>query len=320
MLAAVSFTIATAIWTAASVSRGATEARVAARAPYSAAGILLTVLLTVTLTAVLVDTEIVREGPAAPAGLFGKDDPLVRAGVLDRDQAPGVTARVLKRLAHVPPAPPKAEGKAPQKAVVARLVEPGRVVGAKGGIPGLILRPRPKPNQMPKLVLPGLRSRPAAEALSAKDPLAIPFTGEYHLYRKSSEDLPPGAMVEMGTPMENRFRTTNGGQMETLAIQRFEPPLDLMNCGKLLVAVTSVEETPVLASMQLVAEGSVEDGGTDLMGMGHAREEMLEFKVPVTARPLLVRAIRISFQHPFLNPDQNARIAVERFTLEPRER
>ena len=127
-------------------------------------------------------------------------------------------------------------------------------------------------------------------------------------------------MVEMGTPMENRFRTTNGGRMETLAIQRFEPPLDLAHCGKLLVAVTSVEETPVLASMQLVAEVGVEDGGQDLMGMTHAREEMLEFKVPVTAKPLLVRAIRISFQHPFADTDQNARIEVERFTLEPRGR
>jgi len=301
LLAAASFATVTAIWTAASVARGATKAGTAVRAPYAAPRILLTLLLTVTLTAVLVNAEIVREDPAAETA-----------------KMPGRTGRVLERLAHVPPAPAppsKLEGKAPE-AVAARLVDSGRVIGAKaqGGFPGVVLRPGPRPGQRAPLILPGLRLR-----LSAGQPLAIPFEGEYDLFRKSSGSLPPGAMVETGTPLENLFRTTNGGPIETVAVQAFQPPIDLTHCGQVLVTVTSAQVVPVLASMQLVADGGVEDGGSDVMGMGRVREELLKFQVPVTARPLLVHAIRISFESPF-DPDKNARIAVERITLAPRGR
>jgi hypothetical protein len=307
LLAAASFATVTAIWTAAAVARGAMVARTAAKAPYSAAGILLTLLLTVTLTAVLLHTEIVQEGPEAGAG------------ATETAEMPGMTRRVLKRLAHVPPkpvTPSKAAAEAPG-AVVARLVDSRPAIGAKGkrGFPGVVLRPRPKQSQRPRLVLPGLRPLPFSEP-----PSAIPFTGEYHLFRTSSGDLPTGAIVETGTPMESLFRTTNGGPMETVAEQTFEPPIDLTHCGKVLVALRSAEVMPVLASMQLVAEGSVEDGGTDLLGMNQAGERMLEFQAPVTRRPLLVHAIRISFQRPGPDGDKSVRIAVEGFTLAPRGR
>jgi len=87
-----------------------------------------------------------------------------------------------------------------------------------------------------------------------------------------------------------------------------------------IVALTSAEEMPFLASMQFVAEGRVEDGSTELMGMKRAREETLEFQVPVVAKPLLVQAIRIAFHRPGKDSDKNVRVAVERFTLVPRRR
>ena len=306
LLAAVSFATVTAIWTAVSVAHGATEARLAARAPYSARGILLALLLTVTLTTVLVHTEIVQEGRE------------VEAGAPETAATPGTTRQVLERLAHVPPRPVAPSGMqagAPPKTVVARLVDSGPASGEKEKIPGVVLRPRPTRSQRPVLVLPGSRPR-----IFSGQPLSIPFTGEYHLFRMSSGNLPREAIVETGTPMANRFRTTNGGPMETVAVQAFEPPIDLTHCGQMLVTVTSAEVMPVLVSMQLVAKRSVEDGGTDLMGMKPAREEMLEFQVPVTARPLLVHAIRISFLRPGPDSDTNVRIVVERFTLVPRGR
>ena len=64
--------------------------------------------------------------------------------------------------------------------------------------------------------------------------------------------------------------------METIAVQGFEPPIDLTHCDKVLVAVTHGEKMPVLVSMQLMAEGSVEDGGTEVMGMKLRREEELQ--------------------------------------------
>ena len=303
LLAAVSFAAVTAIWVGMSVARGALDARTALRVPYAAPGIFLTLLLTVTLTAVPLHTEIAQENPppAPPANYVGTPP-----------ETPGMTRRVLQRLAHVPPskvAPPAS------KAVVTRVVDPGPAIGSKDqkGFPGVVLRPRPKPIQRSQLVVPGVRLH-----LSSTQPLGIPFVGEYHLFRTSSGRLPTGSIVETGTPLDRIFGTTNGGPMNTVAVQTFEPEIDLTNCEKVLVVLTSAETMPLLASMQLVAEGIVEDGGTELMGMTPAREETLEFQVPHTRRRLLVQAIRISFQRPAIDSDKNARVAVERFTLVPR--
>ena len=308
LLAAISFATVTAIWVGMSVARGALETRVAASVPYSAAGVLLTLLWTVTLTAVLLHMEIVLESPVARARVIDRGEP---------PKAPGITRRVLQRLAHVPPAPvapSKVEAQA-SKAVVTRVVDPGPAIGAKEqkGVPGVVLRPRPRRSQRPRLIAPGSRLQ-----LSYALPLAFPFTGEYELFRTSSGSLPKGAMVETGTPLESVYGTTNGGPMETVAVQTFDPPIDLTNCGTVLVTLTSAETMPLLASMQLVSEKGVEDGGTDLMGMKPAQEETLEFQVPLTARLRFVHAIRIMFQRPLFERDKNVRVAVERFTLVPR--
>jgi hypothetical protein len=305
LLAAVSFATVTAIWVGISVARGALETRVAGRVPYAAAGVLLTLLCTVTLTAVLLDVEIVLESPVASA-------PAIDIGI--PSETPGMTRQVLQRLAHGPPALSKIEGQA-SKTVVTRVVDPGPAIGAReqNGVPGVVLRPGPMRRLRPALILPGARLR-----FSSDQPLAIPFTGEYELFRTSSGSLPKGSIVETGTPLDSLYGTTNGGPMETIAVQAFEPPIDLMHCGKVLVSLTSAETMPLLASMQLVAERSVEDGGTELMGMKPAREETLEFRVPFRLRPILVHAIRIVFQSPDGKRNKNARVAVERITLVPR--
>jgi hypothetical protein len=305
LLAVVSFAAATAIWTALSIARGATEATTGGRAPYLGPGILLTLLLTVTLTAALLDAEIAQQGPGGGAGAAQT------AG------GTSMTRQVLSRLAHVPPRPVplSSVGVGTPRRVVSRVVDAGPAIGEKGqnGVPGVVLHPRLGRSQRPTLIAPGPRPR-----LSPTESLAIPFSGEYHLFRTSSESLPTGAIVEAGTPLESLYGTTNGSPMETVAVQMFEPPIDLSHVGKVWVAVESAESTPVLVSMQLVARGSVTNCGVDLIGIKPGREQLLEFEVPVTARPLLVRAIRISFQHPGPDRDQSVRIAVERITLAPR--
>jgi len=306
LLAATSFAAVTGTWASISVTRGAMDPRTGPRAPNLAPGVILTLLFTVTLTAVLIQTEVVRETPVEDfiAAEFPK--------------SPGVTRRVLQRLMHVPPEPVEpAKGEASAKTVVAQLADPTPAIGEKvaNGVPGVALRPRPKHSQRPALIVPGLQRR-----FSVEEPISIPFTGEYHLFRSSSGRLPAGALVEPGTPLDRVYGTTNGGEMETVAIQSFDPPIDLSHCGIVSVVLMSGESMPALASMQFVAEGKVEDGSVELMGMKQAREETLEFLVPVVAKPLLVQTIRISFHRPGKDSDKNVRVAVERFTLVPRRR
>jgi hypothetical protein len=253
----------------------------------------LALLLAVTLTAALMRTEIVQEAP----------------GTTEIAGIPALTMSLLRRLAHVPPvlAPPSKE-------VVTRLVaaEPANGAKAENSVPGVILRPRIRPSPRP-LIEPGALPR-----IAPAEPLAFPFTGEYYLFRASSGGLPRGAVVETGTPLERLYATNNRASMQTIAVQTFEPPIDLSLWSKVEVTLTTAEATPVLASMQLVAEESVEDGGTDLMGMNPERTQVLAFQVPFTRKPLLAHAIWISFLHPGPDHDKNVQLAVERLTLVPR--
>lgn len=292
LLAAISFAAVTAIWIAMAVARGATAARSRARARYSVPSTVLTILLTITVTAALIHKEIVQEFPRA------KD------GTTEPGKMIAITRRVLQRLAHVPPAPSKVETAASQPLVT-------EVVG-QAGVPGMVLRPRPKRSLGPRLVLPGSRFR-----FTSEQPLAMPFTGEYQLFPSSSVRLPRDAIVETGTPMENLFATISGGPMETVAVQTFDPPIDLTNCGKVLVSLTSAEDILLMASIQLEVEGGVEDGETVLMGM--KRQETLSFQMPAMAKPLLVHAIRILFLRP-VDRYKNSQVSVEGFTLVPRGR
>jgi hypothetical protein len=305
LLAAISLATVTAIWVGVSVARSALEPRVAGSVPYRAAGILVTLLWTTTLTLVLLHMEIQVESPVAKASTLDRGTPL---------ETPGMTRRVLHRLKHGPPAASKVAAQA-TKAVVTQVVDPGPAIGAKAenGIPGVVLRPTPVKPQRPPMTVPGARLQ-----LSLAQSLSIPFTGEYELFRTSSGNLPKGAIVEVGSPLERIYGTTNGGPMETVAVQMFEPPIDLTHCDKVLVTLTTVETLPILASMQLVAEESAEDGGTDMIGMKPAGAQTLEFWVPLTSKLLQVHAIRIRFQRPAFDTDKNVRVNVERFTLVPR--
>ncbi len=298
LLAAVSFATATAIMTTMSVARDAMKPAATARTPYSALRIVLTLLIAVTLTAALVHKEATQEKP----------------GTAEIADIPAVTKSLLERLDHVPPA---VAGGPPEKEVLTRLVsaDARSAAGAKAedGVPGVVLRPRIQPTPRVPLTEPGALPR-----IAPAEALALPFTGEYHIFRASSGGLPKGAAIETGTPLERVYATNNGASMQTVAVQTFEPPIDLSLWSKVLVTLTSAETTPVLASVQLVAEDSVEDGGTELMGMNPERRQVLEFQIPFTRRPVLVHAIWISFLHPGPDHDKNVQLAVERLTLVPR--
>jgi hypothetical protein len=258
----------------------------------------LTLLLAITLTAALMHTEIAQEGQGTPGTA----------------EIPAVTMSLLQRLAHVPPvleAPPDGAS----KEVVTRLVNADSASTAKtrSGVPGVVMRPLNKPG--PRLPLSETGARRSTAPTQA---LTLPFTGEYHLFRANSGGLPRDAVVETGTPLEHVYVMNDGAPMETLAMQTFEPPIDLSLWGKVVVTLTSKETAPVLASMQLVAEDSVEDGGTDLMGMEPERRKVLEFQVPFTRTPVLVHAVWISFLRPGPDRDKNVQLAIERLTLVPR--
>jgi len=318
-LTAAGFATAAAVWGAMSVAIGAAEPRTGDRKTgRHRPGMWMTLLFTVTVSALLIESEVGQYGPARNS-VPGESTPPPSIS------SPGITAQLLHRFSQFPPDPePPAKAEAAAKPRVAQIVDPTPatrdLTTGRDGVPGVVLRPQPELAQNLASFAWGGFARGAQLRLSSGGPVSIPFTGEYQLFRRSSGQLPAGAAVERGVPLNVIYGTTNGGEMQTVAVQRFNPPIDLTDCGKVVVVLLSAETLPALASIEFAAGARVEEGSIELLGTGQTSEQTLEFQVPVTSKPLLAREIRISFSRPGRGGDRNARIAVQRLALVPRTR
>jgi len=183
-----------------------------------------------------------------------------------------------------------------------------------GLVPGVILRPPKKhPDRKRVIVLPesragGLRSRP----------IAIAFSGEYHLFPASSGRIQTDSSVYTGTPLDSVYMNVGGGPMETQAYQPLDPPIDLSNCAKLQVTLRIGETSPVLASVELIYEARREDLGAHAFGFERAPEETLDFDMRQGPARRGVRAIRVLFHGDPSRRSQTTKVAVQLFTLVPR--
>ncbi len=140
---------------------------------------------------------------------------------------------------------------APKKAV-ARIVSPLRAaaqkalqkqtIAAPGAdlVPGVILRVEAKPSRLALMRVPVVRGRPAKTTV--EHPLTFPFTGEYRLFPTSSALLHHEWAIESGTLLEHEYATSGGGSLETEAFERFHPPIDFSNCGKVRLVFVSEED------------------------------------------------------------------------------
>jgi hypothetical protein len=154
--------------------------------------------------------------------------------------------------------------------------------------------------------------------VSASEPLTIPFTGEYHLFRTSSGRLPAGSITENGTPLDTLYATTNREPLQMEAYQELSPPLDMKNCEKIQMLIASRDTLPGVAVLQFLNGDKVEDAGIALIGLGGDGEETVTFKIPPnSATRFLVSAIRIVFQSNPTHSERNSRIAIRRLSFAP---
>jgi len=195
---------------------------------------------------------------------------------------------------------------------------PTKEIGAsnKTGVAGVIIRTESAETK-PRRRVWGGPPLPATE-LSVSQPLTIPFTGEYHLFRTSSGGLPADSIVEHGTPLDTLYATTNGEPMMMEAYQVLSPPLNVRNCGQLQMALSSSETLPGIVSIQFLTAKSVEEIGIGVFGLNGTPEETVNFTIPSQLVNFEVSAIRVTFHHNPTQCDRNSRIAIRRFTLAPR--
>jgi hypothetical protein len=288
LLSAALFAGGAAMLTRSAIAKGAYRPREEANLRYSLLNVALVLILATSLSAWQFGGDAETGGDSANPGLVPN------------------TRRVLLRLTHGS----KAKLQAPKQSVT-RVFSPKEQRGAPGkeGFPGLVLR----------YELGSRRKTLSVHGhFSLSQPLTIPFTGEYHLFRTVSGQLPPHSLVKTGTPLDAVYVTTNGGLMQMEAYQTFDPPLDFASCGRIYLTLFSGEVFPAAASLQLVAGSRIEDLGSEIFGLAAPSEEVLEYAVPAWSHRPQVNAIRVVF-HP--NPTQGSqsmRVAIQRFILMPR--
>jgi hypothetical protein len=294
-----------ACWTWVSITRGAYLGHKRIHVLHRVLSVILVVLFSVSFTVVRVGIDT----PAAGGALAGTGN-TPEIGWLEE------TREELRNL--INPPPPKPGG----NALASRPRTPIRVATAtlepdqlgKAGFPGLILQPGKK-KAISLTLPPAYRLR---VTLNPQKPVSIPFTGEYHLFRESSSQLPPGAEKRAGSPMDAIYVTTNGTPMETDAYQDFDPPVDFTPCAKIRLTLTSGEVFPASATLILVGAESVGELGPEIFGMSSDPEETLEFAVPAATAGHPVKGIRIIFRHNPMEASHSTQVAIQRFTFLPR--
>jgi hypothetical protein len=307
------FAAGVACWTWVSITRGAYLGHRRIHVVHRVMSVMMVVLFAIAFTVVRVDLDTGATGGAAGNAV---------GNAPGSGNAPGpgwldATRQEMQSLINPPP-PPKAaaattgmRGRAPTRLVTATL-EPDQL--GKDGIPGLILQPGKKRPQA--LNLPPMYKMQVT--LNPRKPTSIPFTGEYHLFRESSANIPPGSVQRPGSPMDAIYVTTNGTPMETDAYQDFDPPVDFAPCAKIKLTLTSGEVFPASATIILVGAEKVGEMGPEIFGMSSDPEETLEFTVPPGAAGLPVKGIRIIFRHNPMEASHSTQVAIQRFTFVPK--
>jgi hypothetical protein len=182
-------------------------------------------------------------------------------------------------------------------------------------VPGVIVRPDVRKSRTFLVWMPPGAKRAASVAIERT--LTFPFTGEYQIYPAASARRDHDWAIERGSLLENLYETEGGGALQTVASQSLVPPVDLANCGKLLVLITSAEDRPFAASLELLkASGGSVQLSEEIGGLDRHSDEVLEFELP--AGPLLVTSLRVAFHSIPRQGPQSLHIDVHRFTLVPR--
>ena len=192
---------------------------------------------------------------------------------------------------------------------------------------GVILLPEP---QQHTTLVPPLPAMPS-DLFDQKhqNPLTIPFYGAYWFFKLPDTGPPPGSYVTHGTPTEMTFRAPDYRPLIMEAHQNLGKLIDLACCREIRIEIQNADRYPGTVAMELILvntregqEGSVSLGSAPVTSApgdpGSPMRETLTFPIP--ARPRIQRfdELMIRFPRQRTRMNRSAKIAIERFVLEPR--
>jgi hypothetical protein len=202
-------------------------------------------------------------------------------------------------------------------------VPPPNVGGADGGYPGIILWPEVRPVV---LLVPPLPSGTGRLKYS-RNPLGIPFGGEYWMYRDPNRRPPFRSYFRRGSPLMGAFRTTDHVPLRMEARHKLEQPINIRCCSAVRLLILNSDPNPAEVSIELMLLGPRQKLGSEFsLGTssissragpaGAPAQETLSFAVPPVQYQF--DEFRVVFHRSPEHPDRSSIIALDRFVLVPR--
>lgn len=331
LLAGAGYAMSAAVVTVFALASGAYRSERTPTLPRSIMGVLATLMLAVALTVGGLAPRLMRsfgwgDGPAnAEHGLVETVRAFLRE--IFYGERPGLAA---------PPAPPPGLPGAPNgpnpgvttKTYSAPGSLPGRL--PDDGFPGVILWPELKP--VPTLIAPLPPTGKGWSTPANLQPMSIPFSGEYWMFRWPFARPPQNSFFQRGNPAALSFSTTDHRPMQMEAHHKLEQTVDLRCCSRIQLVVRNADRYPGTVSVELVLLNS-ELPNARSQSLGRAMvasvpdiskdpvtpvSETLDFAMPAEPALEAFDEFKIVFIRDRRRMDKSAKIAIDRFILVPR--
>ena len=205
----------------------------------------------------------------------------------------------------------------------------GDLAGA-GGFPGVILWPEIKP--IPTLIAPMPQTADGGGPPVMPRPLAIPFSGEYWMFRWPYARPPKTSFFHRGSPAALSFVSTDHLPLLMEARHKLDQSVALSCCSAIRLEIRNADRYLNTIALELVliandrpGKPSLSLGRRDVTSRPDASRdpvipvpETLEFPIPSTGSFEAFDEFRVVFQRDRRRMDKSAKLAIDRFILVPR--
>jgi hypothetical protein len=182
--------------------------------------------------------------------------------------------------------------------------------------PGIVLFSEPRPRAKLVEPLPGWTRNTLSSV--PREPSIIPFSGEYWMFRPPDTLPPKKSYSRWGSPVSLSFVTTDHATMAMQAHQKLEHPIDLSCCGEIQIAISNADRYPGTVELELIL---IDNGASQSMGtvaVPNRPEALLSFPIPRGSAVRQFDEIEVVFHRDRVRIDRSARISIEKFVLAPR--
>ena len=150
-------------------------------------------------------------------------------------------------------------------------------------------------------------------------PLVIPFTGEYWLFRAPFLRPPFTSLSEQGSPLRLSFMTTDQKPLAMEAYQGLDDPIHLACCSKVQLALVNADRSGMV-SLELILVDSRRRGAIELLGfapVGLQNHPILDFPIPASPSLDEFDGIKVIYRRDPVGENRSAKIEIDRFVLIP---